>query len=45
MARVLNVDKNPAYPATVRALKDEGTLPARVRLRQCRYLIMWSIAP
>ena len=38
MARVLNVDKNPAYPAAVRALKDEGTLPRRVRLRQCRYL-------
>ena len=38
MARVLNVDKNPAYPAAVRALKAEGTLPARVRLRQCRYL-------
>ena len=37
MARVLNVDKNPAYPAAVRALKAEGTLPRRVRLRQCRY--------
>ena len=36
--RVLNVDKNPAYPAAVRALKAEGTLPRRVRLRQCRYL-------
>jgi transposase-like protein len=38
MARVLNVDKNPAYPAAVRALKAAGTLPRRVRLRQCRYL-------
>lgn len=38
MARVINVDKNPAYPAAVRALKAEGTLPRRVRLRQCRYL-------
>jgi transposase-like protein len=38
MARVLNVDKNPAYPAAVRELKGEGTLPRRVRLRQCRYL-------
>jgi transposase, IS6 family len=38
MARVLNVDKNPAYPAAVRELKDEGVLPRRVRLRQCRYL-------
>jgi transposase-like protein len=38
MARVLNVDKNPAYPAAIRELKTEGTLPRRVRLRQCRYL-------
>src|SRR3954469_19635360 len=38
MARVINVDKNPAYPAAVRALKAEGTLLRRVRLRQCRYL-------
>ena len=37
-ARVLNVDKNPAYPAALRALKAEGTLPRRVLLRQCRYL-------
>jgi transposase-like protein len=38
MARVLNVDKNPAYAAAVRELKADGTLPRRVRLRQCRYL-------
>ena len=38
MARVLNVDKNPACPAAVRALKAEGKLPRRLRLRQCRYL-------
>src|SRR5918992_44257 len=38
MARVLNVDKNPAYAAAVRDLKADGTLPRRVRLRQCRYL-------
>jgi transposase, IS6 family len=38
MARVLNVDKNPAYAAAVRELKTDGTLPGRVRLRQCRYL-------
>jgi transposase-like protein len=38
MARVVNVDKSPAYPAAVRALKGEGTLPRRVLLRQCRYL-------
>src|SRR4051794_31389850 len=36
--RVINVDKNPAYPAAVEALKAEGFLPRRVRLRQCKYL-------
>jgi transposase, IS6 family len=35
---VINVDKNPAYPAAVEALKAEGFLPRRVRLRQCKYL-------
>ena len=38
MPRVINVDKNPAYPAAVEALKAEGVLPRRVRLRQCKYL-------
>lgn len=36
--RVLNVDKNPAYPAAIHALQAEGTLPRRVRLRQCKVL-------
>ena len=36
--RVINVDKNPAYPAAVEALKVEHVLPRRVRLRQCKYL-------
>jgi transposase-like protein len=36
--RVINVDKNSAYPAAIRALKREGTLPGRVQLRQCKYL-------
>src|SRR5919112_634393 len=36
--RVINVDKNPVYPAALEALKGEGTLPRRVRLRQCKYL-------
>jgi transposase-like protein len=36
--RVVNVDKNAAYPAAVTELKAEGTLPGRVRLRQCKYL-------
>ena len=35
--RVINVDKNPAYPAAVQAMQAEGTLPRRVRLRQCKY--------
>jgi transposase-like protein len=32
------VDKNPAYPATVEALKAAGVTPGRVVLRQCKYL-------
>ena len=32
------MDKNPAYPAAVEALKAEGTLRRRCRLRQCKYL-------
>jgi transposase, IS6 family len=38
MPRVINVDKNPAYPAAVEALKAEGSIPNRVALRQCKYL-------
>ena len=30
--RVVNVDRNPAYPAAVEAMKAEGSLPRRVRL-------------
>ena len=29
MPRVMNVDKNPAYPAAVEALKAEGSVPRR----------------
>jgi transposase-like protein len=36
--RVINVDKNPAYPAAIKGLKDEGTLRRRCRVRQCKYL-------
>ena len=32
------MDKDRAYPAAVEALKAEGTLPRRVRLRQCKFL-------
>jgi len=38
MPRVMNVDRNPAYPAAVEALKADGSLPRRVQLRQCKYL-------
>src|ERR1700692_4912889 len=37
MPRVMNVDKNPAYPAAVEALKTDGAMPRRVALRQCKY--------
>ena len=36
--RVINVDKNPAYPRAVEDLKREGTISRRCRLRQCKYL-------
>ena len=36
--RVINVDKNRAFPQAVEGLKAEGILPRRVRLRQCKYL-------
>jgi transposase, IS6 family len=36
--RVINVDKNPAYPPAVEQLKEERTLPNRTQLRQCKYL-------
>jgi transposase, IS6 family len=36
--RVINVDKNPAYPAAISSLKREAVLPRRVRLRQCKFL-------
>ena len=35
---VINVDKNPTYPAAVEALKADGTIPRHVVLRQCKYL-------
>lgn len=36
--RVINVDKNAAYPPAIAALKKRGILPRRVRLRQCKFL-------
>src|SRR3954452_19331942 len=38
MPRVINVDKNPAYPRAVQDLKREGAISGRCRLRQCKYL-------
>src|SRR3982750_3477909 len=38
MPRVINVDKNAAYPAAVQELKAEGVLSRRCRLRQCKFL-------
>jgi transposase-like protein len=41
--RVINVDKNKAYPAAVAALKAEGTLPKRVVLPNASTsTISWS---
>jgi hypothetical protein len=37
----MNVDKNPAYPAAVEALKAGGIIPQHVRLRQCKNLNNW----
>lgn len=36
--RVINVDKNAAYPKAVAALKAAGALPEHVELRQVKYL-------
>ena len=36
--RVINVDKNPAYPRAVKELKRERVISRRCRVRQCRYL-------
>jgi transposase, IS6 family len=34
----MNVDRNPAYPAALEALKAEGTIPRHVALRRSKYL-------
>ena len=38
MPGVMNVDKDPAYPAALEPLKADGVIPGRVALRQCKYL-------
>lgn len=35
--RVINVDKNPAYPNTFDRVKQEGLVRAEAYLRQCKY--------
>jgi transposase, IS6 family len=36
--RVINVDKNLDYPPEVEQSKEEGAIPSRTQLRQCKYL-------
>src|SRR5690242_2989176 len=36
--RVITVDKNPAYPKALTALKEAGMLPSQSELRQSKYL-------
>jgi len=36
--RVINVDRNKAYPPAVEELKKEGVLPIASQLRKCKYL-------
>lgn len=38
LPRVINVDKNAAYPAAFRELQAEGVLSRHCRLRQCEFL-------
>ncbi len=35
---MVTVDKNPAYPVAIRALKEEKHIPEDIVLRQVRYL-------
>lgn len=36
--RVINVDKNAAYPVAMETLKEEETIAEETQLRQCKYL-------
>jgi transposase, IS6 family len=38
MPRVINVDKNPAYPSALKDLKADEVLPQETELRQVKYL-------
>jgi IS6 family transposase len=39
--RVINVDKNAAYPKAFNELKAVGIIPESCELRQVKYLITW----
>jgi len=36
--RVLNVDKNPAFPPVLSELQEEKEMPSQTKLRQAKYL-------
>ncbi|MBJ8096468.1 DDE-type integrase/transposase/recombinase, partial [Bacillus cereus] len=36
--RVITVDKNPAYPVAIQALKEEKHMAEGIKIRQVRYL-------
>ena len=36
--RVITVDKNPAYPAAIKELKEEKQVPKDIQIRQIKYL-------
>lgn len=35
---MITVDKNPAYPVAIQALKEEKHIPEGIKIRQVRYL-------
>lgn len=37
-SRAITVDKNPAYPVAIQALKEEKHMPKGIQLREIRYL-------
>ena len=41
MPRVINVDKNAAYPPAIEELKAEKAMPEETELRQVKYLNNW----
>jgi IS6 family transposase len=43
--RVINVDRNKAYPPAVEELKEEGVLSIATQLRRCKYLVRHEVVP